>query len=160
MDINKCKGKMKGKKGQSAILTLSLTIIIVMVILGVVFTFLNTSSLNTATNLAAPVSVTHSAGVYSGALSEIGNGRGVVLNAFYNATVTGTVGTNVNSTSAGVLTLGNSTFNGVATYYANYTYQPVGYVESSTTRMVLAMLPVLLALVVLIFAAGYIGMKQ
>jgi len=49
---------------------------------------------------------------------------------------------------------------GNGTYYADYTYKEDSYMESSTSRLVTGYIPVIFAVAVLIFVAGYVMLKR
>jgi hypothetical protein len=46
------------------------------------------------------------------------------------------------------------------TYYADYTYKGDSYMESSISRTITGYLPVIFAVVVLVFIAGFVVLKK
>lgn len=140
------------KKGQGMMMvSIAIMAIIGVVILGVVFSFLNDNSLTT--DSVAGESVTTSNNT-----ATVANADTLDLTSFYNTTDTWTdqIGVDVNLTN-GVLTTAANITDGA--YSVNYTYYPTGYIDSSTNRTLMSLLPVMLAIVLLVGIIGYNVLK-
>jgi hypothetical protein len=142
------------KKNQTnAMVALGITAIITVVILSVVFTFLSDNALNIQTLIGEDVTV--ASGSATLANTDV---RGIT--EFGNATVAGVIGTTVNFTGGNpTLTISDVVF-ADGTYSANYTYAPSGYLSSNTNRTIIGILPVLLAITIFLFAAGFVMSKR
>jgi len=80
-----------------------------------------------------------------------------VRNATNDAlTVTTDYVVNLDAGSINITTAGG----GNGTYYADYTYKEDSYMTSSTSRLVTGYIPVIFAVAVLIFVAGYVMLKR
>lgn len=153
----------KNKKGQgSTMLLIGITCIIGMVLLTVLFGFLNNTSLKTETVVNETITLQNStrvdlANYWVIGVTEVYSTENVtkVLLSTGNYTVSDL---NNELVKAGI-TLTDATYDGNASY-VSYTYYPAGYIESSTTRGLLALTPVLFALVILVFVAGFVVMKK
>ena len=152
---------MKNKKPQTGILAIAIGVIISVVILGAVFTFLSDNALTAtsnaetiATTMAVPFSLEFGSLVESTLV--INNGTGG----------TGTVATNILrgnfsiDATNGILNMTNSTppawinaTTGANTLNYTYNYLPSSYITSSTARIVVGLITVLMAIAILVFVA-------
>jgi len=100
----------------------------------------------------------------TGTTGTLGNADVLTLTFFGNGTINTTVTgialtAEVNFTNAGVVTVASYNFS-KGSYLADYTYNPEGYVTSSTTRTLLNLIPVILAILVLMFIVGFMAMNK
>ena len=137
------------KKGQigNMVLVMSLMVILTIIIFGVINTFLVDSSLTaSSTVVAEQIDIVSLQG---NTLNE-----DVLSVAFFgNATVNtsdATIGidTNVNWTSAGLITVAGQNFTDNPNYLIGYNYQPENYISDSSTRTLVSLIPLILALVI------------
>ena len=142
------------KKGQGGVFAVFLVPIITVILLGIIW-----STVQTAT---VPTSVTNESftGIENTDVALTYDDWAAV-SAVRNATndaVTVTTGyvADLSSGSINITTAGG----GNGTYYADYTYKEDSYMESSTSRMVTGYIPLLAAVVIFVFIAGFIVMKK
>jgi hypothetical protein len=89
------------------------------------------------------------------AVSAVRNGTQFALTVTTHY-VTDLSGGRINITTAGA---GLGTGSG-STYYVDYTYRADSYLASSTSRMIVGYLPLMAAVVIFVFIAGYAVMKK
>lgn len=144
---------MKDKKAQAGMVVgMAIMAIITIVILGVIYTFVQTNSLTRTT-------VENESVVISGHEGQLANTRFYSLSFFGNnsASVV-TTGAAVNVSSTGEVNVSNVTFVD-ATYNATYIHTPSGYITDSSTRNLIGLISVLLAIVILVTLLGTISLK-
>ena len=145
------------KKGQDgAIIAVSVGLIITIVIIGVVFNFIKDST-NYSVIEDEVIAITTGSGLTD-------NNPVISVEWFGNGTMNTSVATielndEVNFTSKGNITVNQNNFTANPNYRIDYTYQPSGYITSTTTRTLMVIVPVLLAIMALVFVVGFVGRK-
>ncbi len=133
------------------LLTAMLVPLIGIILIGVVWSSVQDSTTTTTvTNESfSGVNNTYVALTYDdwASSSAVRNGTGTELNSSTDY--------DVNLTSGSIKLLNQS--NG--TYYADYTYYPDGYIEGSMSRTILNYLPIMFAIALFVFLAGYVALK-
>jgi hypothetical protein len=136
---------MEGK----GILAVFLVPIVCIILLGIIW-----STVQTAT---VPSTVTNeSFAAVKNAYVALDNDELVAVSAIRNATVLIGAGNYSVDLAGGRI---NSTLPS-ETYYADYTYKGDSYMESSISRTITGYLPVIFAVVVLVFIAGFVVLKK
>ncbi len=145
----------KNKKGQSAIIAMSVGVIILAIILGVIFNFITTEA--TTISSVPNETITFTSATVAG-IQVLANDDLASFDALTNITgenILTTVGCNVTLSTG---TIGcNAT--GSTTGFAEYTFFPDGYITSAPTRTLMNLVPVLAALAVLLFVFAFVAMK-
>jgi len=148
------------KKGQKAVFAVFLVPIITVILLGIIWSTVQTATVPTAVTNEAFTSVndTFVALDYNDWVecSAVRNINGTTLGAAAGNYTVSLSGGSINVTTAG---LGIDAGSGY-TMYADYTYRADSYVDSSLGRTIVGYLPIMFALVVFVFIAGYIVLKK
>lgn len=143
---------------EKGILAVFLVPIMCVILLGIVWSTVQTATtIQTVTNESfTAVNDTHVALTYDGwvACSAVRNVNDTTLGTG-NYSV-GLSGGTINITTAGLAVDNGSGF----THYADYTYKDDSYMESSMSRTVIGYLPIIFALAMLVFIAGFIVLKK
>ncbi len=153
------------KKGQGAIIAMSIGAILLVVILGVIFGTLSDQTTTTsvgsdqftaANGTCVRVTTTAAECILKGSTTAIVNDTNQV-DVLANFTECSTGGVTVNGYN--MVSNANADLTG-ATVNATYTEIGCGYITSATTRTLINLLPVLLGIAVLIFIVGFIALKR
>ena len=142
------------KKGQGGVFAVFLIPIITVILLGIIW-----STVQTAT---VPTSVTNESftgveNTYVALTYDDMAAVSAVRNSTHNAlTVTTDYVVNLAAGSINITTAGG----GNGTCYADYTYKDDSYMDSSIGRTIIGYLPVIFAVVILIFIAGFVVLKK
>ncbi len=159
--------KQMNKKGQGAIIAMAIGAILLVVILSVIFSTLTAQTTTTAVSddtftvvnetCTRVILVTSLIGCISpGSTSSIVNSTGTGVNAIGNFTECGTSGDLFGyNMAAGA----DKVFDGTLVN-ATYTARSCEFITSGTTRTLVNLIPVLLAIAILIFIVGFIALSR
>jgi hypothetical protein len=147
---------MRNEKAQitGGIVALGITLIMAVIVLGVAFSFIQTEA------LTSTQSVTNETVVISSGAGRLANAKFIALNHFGNNTheYASNLGNAINISSVdGYIKVSANITNG--NYNASYNYLPTGYIESGTNRTLIATVPILLAVTLIVFSAGFVILK-
>ncbi len=150
------------RKGQAQMMIgLGVALIITVIILGVVFTFLTDNALTLTTVSEEDHATTDNVSL------QLDNDR-IVTSSMVIRNGTLIVTDNIDNrnwslteTTGQILVFNNSGFGfqAGATLTYNYSFRPDGFVDDGTTRTIISIIPLLLAIVLLVFAVGFIAIK-
>jgi len=150
------------KKGQGmGMVAIAIMAIIGVVILGVVFSFLQDNSLSVQSVSQEEFTTTNES-LVTLANSNIINSTVVVGNGTTVLTATVDYDISKSGRDNGVINISCFACVNVTSGYLNvsYSYYPYGYLENNTNRTLMGILPVLLAVALLIGMIGYNALKQ
>ena len=152
------------KKGQMMIVGMSIAVILAVVIFTVIFSVIDENLKQTAidadqfTAVNATCTRVTDQCITKGSTSTVLNATGTGATAIMtgNFTECGASGDlyGYNLKATGLAVLDGSTMN------ASYTEEGCGYIQSGTTRTLVSVIPILLALLILVFIAGFAIVKR
>jgi len=131
---------MKNKRGQMLI-GLFLAVLIAVILFGVIVGFLNDNSISQNVVTAEDITIASSTG-------DTANSRVQDVSWFGNTTNQGTIGADVNFTTAGIITVDPDLWSD-QDYQINYSYLPSSYVSNSNARTIVSLIPLILATVII-----------
>lgn len=152
------------KKGQAgAMVMLAVGVIIMVIILGVIFQFLDDTALTSQTTSESVTTILE-------AQTQLGNADIIASTLTVDNLSSAAIGAGNYTLIAatGLINVSNQTgeawpyfsSNGTSgTLRYNYSYFPEGYIDNSITRLIIANIPVLLGLVALLFIFAFVVIK-
>jgi len=142
------------KRGQGAIIGMAIATILSVVILGTVWSFLSNNVLDQQTQ----INESHAAN--QGALVTMTNIPVVSILGYWNST---SPITSVADTSTYLCNVSQGTLkcnaSSSANIYVNYTYLPTAYLQEGTTKTIVRLVPIALALVLFVGIGAYLVIK-
>ena len=139
----------------NTLIGVSVTIILALVVLGTIFSFMATSiDVQTSTN--ETLALSGSGANRSGTLP---NTNTVSITAIRNVSGVNCKNNCTTTTASGFINCSTLCV-GTGNIYVDYSYKPTSYIESSMTRTILNYSPLLLAVLLFIFVAGYVVARK
>ena len=135
---------MKNKKGQTDLIGMGIVAVLVIIFIAVIW---NLQSSATTLSTSANESFTGVENTYVALTYEDWAACSAVRNTTGALTVTTHYVVNLDDGSINITTAGG----GAGTYYADYTYQPVGYIRSSMARTIVSFVAVMVAIGLIVF---------
>jgi len=145
---------MKNKKGVTgALIAIMVSCVIGVIILGVLFQFL-TGDAVTVRSVAHEQHTLNALNQTRTTYPDLANNAVIV-----NLTGTATAACN-QSLSDGLIMCSPKAASTGAYVNLSYDYYPTSYVKDNTGRLIVGYVPIILVVIIFVFMAGYIGLKQ